>query len=730
MNAGIIQTEAGAETSSLQGLSTATWLIEFSSGQSMLRCVHTGSGAVFEGVITFHPRIEKDTSGWRISTSRDSIRSRLALLDSHDEVQGYVIFTCDGNMLRIKPIHRSAQNYPGELRYEAVVQFGTESYACRTGTPANQRVVQLASGPADSLLNDSIFDIPSDTAVCVAGKSACISTRSNTGAFNVSMSAEIDEPDSSEMMIHIIKDYYRSQYVPYYKPRNKLRCPKAPTGWMSWNVYFDTAGEKENLAEARIAAQYLKPYGMDFFSIESWQDNSPELPVSVFHNLTLRPDPNKFPSGMKWLADQIRALGFRPGIWTVPFGTGDTAFYESHKDWFLHKPNGEPMQNWCGLYVLDPSQEAVRKHMEESHRIMSREWGYEYFKIDGMSGRGSSYCAHFYERDDVRAAFKEPVEDPFLLCVEALRRGIGDDRVFLACQGHYTGPDPAFADAGRIGADIVAHRCPPDWNNYMNQARATLNQLFVNNILWYGDPDTLLVGQANSLPTVRLAASVVALSGQAMFAGDKLAELPAERMRLLQQCLPVCDIRPLDLYPVYNMPPVWDVKIHRPYGIWDVISLFNWNNVDEDISVRISEFGLDTTAEYIAYDCWNRNLQRGIRDELHASVPAHGNALFAIHKNEGRPQLVYSDRHLVTGGIGLDSIAWDDTAGVLSGSVDLVNDDPTELAFDVPQGFHLQSISAGDGIVWSNATSPDGALYLTLRGSSSGTAHWSLAFQR
>ena len=64
---------------------------------------------------------------------------------------------------------------------------------------------------------------------------------------------------------------------------------------------------------------------------------------------------------MKWLADQIRQIGFRPGLWTVSFGTGDEAFYKAHQEWFLHHPNGQPMRNWNGRYVLDPSQAAVRK---------------------------------------------------------------------------------------------------------------------------------------------------------------------------------------------------------------------------------------------------------------------------------------------------------------------------------------------------------------------------------
>ena len=180
------------------------------------------------------------------------------------------------------------------------------------------------------------------------------------------------------------QDYYRSRYVPYYRPLDGSAAP-APTGWMSWNTYFDRAGEAENLAEARLGAKHLKPYGLEIWSIESWQDNSPSQPVRQFHNLTLRPDPAQFPHGMEWLAQQIRKLGFIPGIWTVPFGTGDAAFYRQHRTWFLHHRDGRPMQNWCGEYVLDPSQPAVRRHMAQTHRTMA-EWGYDFFKIDGVFG--------------------------------------------------------------------------------------------------------------------------------------------------------------------------------------------------------------------------------------------------------------------------------------------------------------------------------------------------------
>ena len=209
---------------------------------------------------------------------------------------------------------------------------------------------------------------------------------------------------------------------------------------MSWNTYFDKATADDNLAEAKIGQKYLQPFGCEFWSIESWQGNSDQLPVRDFYNMNLEVSEKKFPKGMKKLADDIRKLGFRPGLWTAPFGTGNKEFYDAHKDWFLHDKEGKPLSCWNGRYTLDPTVPEAREHLKKIHHTASHEWGYEFFKIDGMSGRNQGYCAHFYERPEIRARFRDPsCPNPFELCVKAFREGIGEDRVFLACQGHTTG---------------------------------------------------------------------------------------------------------------------------------------------------------------------------------------------------------------------------------------------------------------------------------------------------
>ena len=715
-------------------ISRGDWRVSYDPVSSTLDCVHELSSARVVAKLSFETEREDGTQAWSVGLPRDSGLERLALVDPEGNVQGYVAFTGAAGTLGIHPVHRAAQAYRGVLHLTGTAQLGARTFACRTQPLAAKRVVQMASGPADSALNDSLLDVATDRALRLKGKTVSITTLATENGvaptFDIHMTACPHEPAAATQALELITDYYGGTYVPSYRPIDKERCPSPPTGWMSWNVYFDTAGEEENLAEARVAASKLKPFGLEIWSIESWQDNSDKLPVSTFHNLTLRPHPGQFPHGMKWLAEQIRALGFRPGIWTVPFGTGDDAFYEAHRDWFLHHPDGKPMSNWCGRYVLDPSQPAVRQHMEETHRTMSQEWGYEFFKIDGMSGRGPSYSAHFFQREEVRAAFKEPCDDPLALCLEALRHGIGPDRLLLLGQGHYTGPDVAYADAARIGGDVVAPNQPIRWHNVLSQAQATLNQLFLHNIVWYSDPDTLLVGKASSLDVARLSTTVVGLPGQLMFAGDKLAELPARRMRLLQQCLPVCDVRPLDLFPVFELTPIWDLKIRRPFGSWNVVSLFNWGDKDANTGFRFGELGLDDEADYLLYDFWNEAFIGDFRGEFLAVLPPRANLLLAIHPVLGRPQFLSTDRHITQGGMSLEAVDWDDRAGILSGVVRLVERVPTTMVFFKPLSYRLESASADDAAVLDTSSDPDGVVWLTLERATSGSASFRLAFSR
>ncbi len=716
----IAQKDEKGRTSSIEA-SFPGWEVRFDEATSSLSLVN-GSVSV-SGQLSFF----SGTETWAIAASRDGVTDRYTLIDLQGNVQGYIVFNLQAGRLQLLFYHRTAQAYSGILSFAGKITFLSDSFACRTRARAGERVLSLACGDADSLLNDSLFAPESDAALQLDASSLKIETLA-AGSYAFAMAGEIGESSEAAFTINLEQDYFKNRYVPYYHALNRKRCPKAPTGWMSWNTYFDQATAEDNLAEARIGQKYLQPFGCEFWSIESWQGNSPHLPVRDFYNMDLEVDENKFPGGMKQLADDIRKLGFRPGLWTAPFGTGNQAFYETHKSWFLHDRSGKPVSSWNGRYTLDPTVPEAREHLKKIHRIASREWGYEFFKIDGMSGRSHGYCAHLYERPDIKACFHDPsCPNPFELCIKAFREGIGEDRVFLACQGHTSGPEPMYADASRIGADIVHPNEPVKWANVLNQGRCTINQVFTHNIVMINDPDTLLVRDL-SPEEARVSATIVALPGQLTFFGDKLAGLPDERMKILQQTLPVADVHPMSLYPFFSMLPVWNLRVKNALlGDYNVAALFNWEDKPRQISFTAGELGIDPDPEYVLYEFWTEKSAGVMKGSFTMELFPRSVRLLVIHRLETVPQWIGSDRHVAQNALELEAYQWNDKTRSLEGIIRLIGSFPITARFHVPGGYSYRNVSC-EGARCSAAQEPGNVLAVTFYSSKTDNYRYQIEF--
>jgi hypothetical protein len=657
------------------------WEVSFEEPTSAL-LLKNGSVSI-QGQLNF----VSGTNKWTVAKSRDGLPDRYALVDLQGNVQGYFVFNQNCEQLELFYYHRTAQAYQGTLSFEGKITFLADSFACRTRAKEGERVLSLSCGSADSLLNDSLFAPESDTALLLNAANLRLETV-GAGSYSFAMSGQICESSEEVFTLNLEKHYFKNRYVPYYHALNRKRCPKAPTGWMSWNTYFDKATADDNLAEARIGQKYLQPFGCEFWSIESWQGNSDQLPVSDFYNMNLEVSEKKFPKGMKQLADDIRKLGFRPGLWIAPFGTGNKEFYDAHKDWFLHDKNGKPISCWNGRYTLDPTMPEAREHLKNIHKTASREWGYEFIKIDGMSAWSYDYCAHLYERPEIKACFHDPsCPNPFELCVKAFREGIGEDRVLLACLGHTSGPEALYADASRIGSDIVSPNKTVQWNGVFNQGRCFLNQAFTHNIVMVADPDTLLVHDL-PLEEARVSTTVVALPGQLTFFGDKLAGLSEERMKMLQQTLPVADVRPMSLYPYFSMLPVWNLRVHNTMlGDYNVVALFNWENETKTISFTTEDLGVDSDAEYTLYEFWTQKSFGTMKGNFALDVPAHSVRLLTMHKAKTVPQWISSDRHVAQNAIELKEYEWKSDSRTLEGKIHLIGTYPLTMRLRVPNSY-------------------------------------------
>ena len=721
-----LATVALAMTAGAAELKTVgNWKIDFDEATSGLTLENAARKVKVEGKLAFTSKGQM----WKVVASRDAALDRLSLLNPGGTALGYVSFRGYGDAVEALVFHRAGANFfPGILKYAAKATVREESFACKTMPQADEVVLNFGDGAADTALNDSVFAREEDLAVRFYSSGTSVKTLGG-GDYAVELAADVDSPTEAFFVIEADGAYFKSRWAPGYHPIDRKRCPKAPTGWMSWNIYFDKAGSAENLAEARVGAKYLKPFGLDIWSIESWQDNSLWLPVSKFHHHENRCYPKQFPEGMKWLADEIRKLGFKPGIWMSLYGEGDDKFYEAHKDLYLHDKNGKPINNWAGKYMLDTTNPDALKLMTKLARQAKDEWGYEFFKFDGMANTPRKF-----ERADIRACAKNPGDTKwFENSVRALREGIGDS-LFLGCMGDFTGTEAQFLDASRLGSDVVGcygglgetyhpfgsnavSQMPVKWANVLHQAECTFTQIFVNNLMFYTDPDTLMVGYALEKHEAEVMATIVGLPGQLMFAGDKLGCLRADRMKMIQQVLPVADIHPQNLYPYAASAkiPVWNLTVTRPFDTWHVVALFNFDDAPKSFEVPLAELGLDDAKDYVAHEFWGGRYVGAIRDALVAeNVPMRSVMLFAIREQADRPQFVGDDRHITQGAVELADLKWDAAAKTYTLKIKAIGGFPFTYRVRIPDGFKFAKATASDGATVTADTKEKGLVALTV----------------
>ncbi len=109
--------------------------------------------------------------------------------------------------------------------------------------------------------------------------------------------------------------------LPFFRPLDKSAFARAPAGWCSWYVFWQGIREEQVTANTDWLAANLKQFGCQYVQIDDgWQGVGQGDGVNRDWYVT---EKNKFPHGMKWLADYIRAKGLKPGIWLIPFATSD-----------------------------------------------------------------------------------------------------------------------------------------------------------------------------------------------------------------------------------------------------------------------------------------------------------------------------------------------------------------------------------------------------------------------
>ncbi|HEX5437315.1 MAG TPA: NPCBM/NEW2 domain-containing protein [Gemmatimonadaceae bacterium] len=485
----------------------------------------------------------------------------------------------------------------------------------------------------------------------------------------------------------VIEHYYRASLgIRYYAPIDKSVFAVPPSGWCTWYYYYRDINPGEVIANAHWIAKNLAPFGARYVQLDDGWEGMGQRGPGAYRDWTTI-DPRFRAIGLRGIADSIRALGLQAGIWIAPHGQSNAQVAHRSGAFLWASADSTASTTWEGRYLVDPTAPATPRYLENLFSRL-RKMGFSYFKIDGQT-----IVVHEYATKSRYMAGPVPPGDSaqvgadlYRNTLRMIRHAIGPTSYLLASWG------TPLAGAGlyngsRTGGDIVQ-----GWDGFLGAASTAQRWNFLHNVVWYSDPDVLLVRPPMSEGTARAWATMIGLTGQSLMSSDRLTDLPPSRVELLKRVYPATDIRPLDLFrPANTRKPIVDLKVNHLGRAYDVVGVFNYSA--DSASNRLlswSALGLDSTALYHVYDFWNGTYYGAWRHGVFIDVPPADVRVITLVRATDRPVLISTSRHITQGWV--DVLARQSggtvTNPTLSGRSRVIGGDAYTLTVGLPRGAH------------------------------------------
>ncbi|MGV8981066.1 glycoside hydrolase family 36 protein [Clostridium sp.] len=301
-----------------------------------------------------------------------------------------------------------------------------------------------------------------------------------------------------------------------------IKKPKARPmkGWTSWYNYYQNINEDiiiENLNNFRDFDKNI-----DIFQI----DDGYQTYVGDWLDI----DFSKFPRGMQYIANAIKAKGYKAGIWLAPFVCEtNSKIFKEKKHWILKDSNGELAlagSNWSRFYALDIYNPEVRAYIKNVFSVVLHEWGYDMVKLDFLY----AVCL-VPSKTKTRGQIMTEA-------MEFLRECVGD-KLILGC-GVPLGPSFGLVDYCRIGCDVGL-----DWNDKVfmrmlhRERISTVNAIGnaigrrqLNGRAFLNDPDVFLLREDNMILTQtqrQTLSTVNHIFGSLLFTSDNIIKYDSKK---------------------------------------------------------------------------------------------------------------------------------------------------------------------------------------------------------
>lgn len=421
------------------------------------------------------------------------------------------------------------------------------------------------------------------------------------------------------------------RYGDLVRDRHGVVCPESPpVSWCSWYPYRLGISEERLLAESRIAAERLKHLGLSIMEADlGWERR--HLPNAF--------EPNeRFPHGLKWLAERMGELGFKLGVWKAPFTISEfDVLAKAHPEWLVQGENGKPVSTgtWFwephgNTYILDLTHPGARQWLRERFAELG-EAGIGYFKADFIGVVRDARAKRRHDKRLVAGGGTEAARLGAKIIHDAL-----PDAMILNCGG------PPMPGAGAWPLLYICNDTGNtgliSWEFMRANFRAVACHLWQNSRWGIIQPSCLCVGLPGTIEEARLRATAAFLSGGQIDISDTLSTLPEDRWAILEATLPPLGLtaKPVDLFePVFHrkasdyealckgLPTVfeerehtpgsvWHLRVKRDWDEWGLFACFNFNQCPGgerpelvNFTIPLSRLGLDPKGKYWAFEFWS-----------------------------------------------------------------------------------------------------------------------------
>ncbi|OFX32367.1 MAG: alpha-galactosidase [Bacteroidetes bacterium GWF2_42_66] len=391
-----------------------------------------------------------------------------------------------------------------------------------------------------------------------------------------------------------------------FKPKSKschknseLEFRPPLMGWASWNNYRVNINEKiiKSQADAMVNLN-LKDAGYTFINIDDGYFGGRNA------NGEIQSHEERFPCGMKNIADYIHSKGLNAGIYSDAGINTCASYYDK-----------DTIGVGMGLYG----------HDEQDLQLFLKEWDFDFIKVD--------WCGGNWLGLDEQTRYTE---------IGQIARKIKPSVIYNVCRWQFPGKwVTQVADSWRISGDIS------------NKFESILKIIDLNADLWrycscghYNDMDMLQVGRGMTYEEDKTHFTMWCIMHSPLLLGNDLTQMSEQTRGVITNEDIIALNQSKFVYQARRLADhgeleVWGKPVDSTMSGEVAVALLNRTNETQSITFRLESVGIDSAKGYTAKDLWSKAISEiSNNSEISKEVPPHGVVVLKI-KGKSLPYNVF-----------------------------------------------------------------------------------------